>query len=235
MTKHKSVRQHNAPTNVRPGNPAPTVAQEERRHMIEEAAYYRAQQRGFDGGDPVEDWLTAEREINRMLPSPQQQKRELAAYQQLRQSVEKLLGETKETLNADTIRQTLDKAVAQLKQMGEYTADTVDKVASSVEKDMASAAQTIGRKIEAFSGKTADVFQVWRDRGNQFLTNASSALGDWLREASEPLKQRSYRSGEMAASGTLECTTCGERILLDTPAHVPPCPKCRKNEFRRVL
>lgn len=235
MAKEKSPRQRTPSTAIHRGAPTPTVAPEERRHMIEEAAYFRALRRGFDGGDPVDDWLAAEREINRMLPSPQQQKRELAAYRQLRQGVEKLLGETRETLNADTIRQTLDKAVTQLKQMGEYTADTIDKVAASVEKDMASAAQTIGQKIEAFSGKTADVFQVWRDRGNQFLTNASSALGDWLREASEPLKQRRYRAGEMAASGTLECTACGERIVLDTLAHVPPCPKCRKSEFRRVL
>jgi Zinc-ribbon containing domain/Protein of unknown function (DUF2934) len=234
MAKEKSPRRRGASTTASPGTPAPTVAPEERRHMIEEAAYYRAQQRGFDGGDPVEDWLAAEREINRMLPSPQQQKRELAAYQQLRQSVEKILGDTRETLNAETIRQALDKSVAQLKQLGEYTADTIDKVAASVEKDMANAAQAVGQKLEAFSGKTADLFQVWRDRGSQFLTAASTALGDWLREAAEPLKQRTYRAGEMAASGTLECTACGERVVLDTPAHVPPCPKCRKGEFRRV-
>jgi ABC-type transporter Mla subunit MlaD len=35
--------------------------------MIEEAAYFRAQQRGFEGGDPVADWLEAESEIDRML------------------------------------------------------------------------------------------------------------------------------------------------------------------------
>lgn len=234
MPKEKSRPKQTSSTTARSAGPAPTVAPEERRHMIEEAAYYRALQRGFDGGDPLDDWLAAEREINRMLPSPQQQKRELAAYQQLRQGVQKLLGDAKETLDAETIRQALDKAVAQLKQMGEYTADTVDKVAASVEKDMASAAQAVGQKLEAFSGKTADLFQVWRDRGNQFLTNAMSALGNWLREASEPLKQRTYRAGDMAASGTLECAACGERIVLDTPAHVPPCPKCRKSEFRRI-
>lgn len=235
MAKEKSPRQRTASTTAGPGNPTSTAAPEKRRHMIEEAAYYRALKRGFDGGDPVEDWLAAEREINRLLPSPQQQKRELAAYQQLRQAVQEILGEARETLNAETIRQALDKAVAQLKQIGEYTADTVDKVAASVEKDMANAAQAIGQKLETFSGKTADLFQVWRDRGNKFLTTAATALGDWLREAGEPLKHRTYRAGDMAASGTLECTACGERIVLDTLAHVPPCPKCRKNEFRRVL
>jgi hypothetical protein len=234
MAKEKSPRWRTAPTTARAGKTAQTVAPEERRHMIEESAYYRAQQRGFGGGDPVEDWLAAEREINRMLPSPQQQKRELAAYQQLRQAVEKILGDTRETLSAETIRQALDKAVAQLKQLGGYTADTVDKVAASVEKDMANAAQAVGQKLGAFSGKTADLFQVWRDRGSQFLATATTALSDWLREAGEPLRQRTYRAGEMAASGTLECIACGERVVLDTPAHVPPCPKCRKGEFRRV-
>jgi hypothetical protein len=40
-----------------------------RRQMIAEAAYFRAQNRGFRGGNPVEDWLIAEREIDAMLRS----------------------------------------------------------------------------------------------------------------------------------------------------------------------
>jgi hypothetical protein len=34
--------------------------------MISEAAYYRAQGRGFDGGDPLQDWLIAEVKIDGM-------------------------------------------------------------------------------------------------------------------------------------------------------------------------
>ncbi len=40
---------------------------EQLRHMIAEAAYYRAEQRGFVGGNPDEDWLVAEREITARL------------------------------------------------------------------------------------------------------------------------------------------------------------------------
>lgn len=40
---------------------------EQRTHMIAEAAYYRALQRGFTGGSPQEDWLAAEREIDESL------------------------------------------------------------------------------------------------------------------------------------------------------------------------
>lgn len=43
------------------------ISQEERQRMIEEAAYYRAEQRGFSG-DQVQDWLEAESEINSKFP-----------------------------------------------------------------------------------------------------------------------------------------------------------------------
>ncbi len=50
------------------------VSAEERQRMIAEAAYYRALNRGFNGGDPLDDWLAAEREINQGLLVAQQQK-----------------------------------------------------------------------------------------------------------------------------------------------------------------
>ena len=43
------------------------VSEDQRQSMIAEAAYYHAERRGFQGGDPVADWLTAEREIAERL------------------------------------------------------------------------------------------------------------------------------------------------------------------------
>jgi len=40
---------------------------EELWRMVAEAAYFRAEQRGFQGGDPAADWLEAEAEIETML------------------------------------------------------------------------------------------------------------------------------------------------------------------------
>ena len=42
---------------------------EQRHLMIEEAAYFRAEHRGFQGGSPIEDWLAAKADIDRMLGS----------------------------------------------------------------------------------------------------------------------------------------------------------------------
>jgi Protein of unknown function (DUF2934) len=38
----------------------------DRGRMIAEAAYYHAEQRGFSGGDQVQDWLDAEKLIDQM-------------------------------------------------------------------------------------------------------------------------------------------------------------------------
>ena len=43
------------------------VPLEQRRHYIEMAAYYIAERRGFAPGDPLEDWVQAEAEIDRLL------------------------------------------------------------------------------------------------------------------------------------------------------------------------
>jgi len=42
----------------------------QRHRMIEEAAYLRAEQRDFQGGDPIADWLLSEREVDALLSTP---------------------------------------------------------------------------------------------------------------------------------------------------------------------
>jgi Protein of unknown function (DUF2934) len=56
------------------GAPAPagastriTVSEDARRAMIEQAAYLRAERRGFSPGAEVEDWLAAEAEVDALL------------------------------------------------------------------------------------------------------------------------------------------------------------------------
>jgi len=48
-------------------SPGITVSEEARRAMIAQAAYLRAERRGFTAGDEVEDWLAAEAEVDALL------------------------------------------------------------------------------------------------------------------------------------------------------------------------
>ncbi|MGH8202937.1 MAG: DUF2934 domain-containing protein [Steroidobacteraceae bacterium] len=45
----------------------PTVSEDARRAMIAQAAYLRAERRGFAPGGEVEDWAAAEAEIDALL------------------------------------------------------------------------------------------------------------------------------------------------------------------------
>ncbi|VFM98218.1 MAG: Protein of unknown function (DUF2934) [Candidatus Kentron sp. G] len=69
----ESTPRNNLADNGASGKPAwkipanGAITPEERWNMIAVAAYYRAEQRGFVGGSPAEDWIVAEREINSLL------------------------------------------------------------------------------------------------------------------------------------------------------------------------
>jgi len=57
----------NIPTSSEPLTYDAEVTQDQRALMIAEAAYYVAQRRGFELGDPLEDWLIAEAQIDALL------------------------------------------------------------------------------------------------------------------------------------------------------------------------
>lgn len=210
------------------------ISPEERQRMIEEAAYLRAAQRGFQGGDPLADWLAAEAEINRALPRPQQQKAELALYERLRTEVQDRLSEIRTGVNAESVRDAIERAIARVREAGGQTGDTLNRVAESMRKDIASAAERMGPQWETFSERSADVFSVWRDRGSSFLARAAGAVGEWLQQAGRRLERPVYSVGEMAAAGSFQCTRCGEQLELATPGHLPPCAKCRGMTYRRA-
>jgi hypothetical protein len=46
---------------------AAEITQEQREHMIAEAAYYIAERRHFQGGDPSRDWFQAQIEIDNKI------------------------------------------------------------------------------------------------------------------------------------------------------------------------
>jgi Protein of unknown function (DUF2934) len=64
------------------------VSMGQRRQMIAEAAYFLAEKRGFDGGDPAEDWYAAEGAVDARL-------RELEAQHVLGALDEALSGATR--------------------------------------------------------------------------------------------------------------------------------------------
>lgn len=54
------------PARKRVTKQAAVITDEQRRQMIAEAAYYLSEQRGFAGGDPMQDWLEAEASVDQL-------------------------------------------------------------------------------------------------------------------------------------------------------------------------
>jgi len=165
----------------------------------------------------------------------EQREREVAAYARLRAEVQQRLADVRDKINPDTVRQAVAGATDRMKSAGEHTVEVINKAAGALRKDIANAAHAMGPTWEKFSDKSADIFNVWRDRSGLFLAGAAEAVRDWLKETTTRVENQVYETGEMAYSGTFECRACGERVSLKQPAHLPPCPKCMKTEFRRLL
>jgi hypothetical protein len=48
-------------------------------------------------------------------------------------------------------------------------------------------------------------------------------------------KPSTYHTGEITGPGTLICDECGEKLHFHNAGHIPPCPKCQKTRYHRIL
>jgi len=65
--KAKAVAALRQPEGAGNVDPSISAAAYPREHLIAEAAYYRAEKRGFAPDSELSDWLAAEAEVERML------------------------------------------------------------------------------------------------------------------------------------------------------------------------
>lgn len=182
---------------------------------------------------------------------------ELAVYEKLRQRVSKLLGEVHEKINGEAIGHAMDKATAELKELGGHSKEAIGNASKSLKKDIVSTAEHLKPKLDEATEGTKKQFDHWldkggalwhdiareaehiyeysRDKGGAFLVNVTHGLSDWSEKASQKLdKSLLYKTGEITHGGEFVCTSCEGKIHLKHPGRIPPCPKCTKTEFRRT-
>ena len=132
---------------------------EEKRHMIAKEAFLRSEKRGASG-DPVEDWLGAEAEVEEALNADcrPDREQESSAYDRMRREVRRIMEKAEETVNAENISQA-SKRVRQ-------------EIADSIEK--------LGRNWDSFRIRQGDFFAGWKERGSHSLNRTTKAIQDWL-------------------------------------------------------
>lgn len=69
-TKPTTKKVSASATKLKPSTaPAPVLTAEQRTHYVSVAAFYIAERRGFTLGNPADDWLAAEAEVDRLIAS----------------------------------------------------------------------------------------------------------------------------------------------------------------------
>ena len=177
---------------------------------------------------------------------------ELTAYEKLRQRVSKSFGELNEKINRESINQAVEKAIGDLKEMGEHSKESIAKAGETLKKDVASTADQLKPKVDKVTEPAREQFDSWlnkggalwrdianeaeyvmelsRDKGAAFVVNVTRGLREWSEKLETSL---TYKSGEMTHGGEFVCTSCEGKIHLKKPGRIPPCPKCSNSEFRR--
>ncbi len=135
------------------------VNEEQRRQMIAEAAYFRAERRGFDGGDSVADWIEAEAEVDQRLrrmdaagvleyltDGAESATKKLAA---MKRKAATLASGARVHVNRDIdrlgeLRDSLRVKVKELRAQGEHAGDAAVQQAERVWQELADAMRRLG-------------------------------------------------------------------------------------------
>lgn len=170
-TATKSTVSKKAKTRAVIGGGIPPVTPQQRYRMISEAAYFRAEKRGFVGGDTAQDWLEAEAEIDRILkqkPKPgatggvskqafvekfEDQLNEWdAKFDKLQAKVKKAKAEVRADLEKQlaTLSAKRDAANAKMTELRERTDKTWEELKTGTEKTWKEMQQTLDRFVSRF-------------------------------------------------------------------------------------
>jgi len=130
------------------------------------------------------------------------------------------------------IEQAREKAI----ELGELSREEAEKVAGYIERDMEEVAHYMGETGE----QLADWWQFESSLIEDRLLDAFSSVADQTslqlaKLAQQAREASTYHTGEITGPGTLICTKCGEELHFHKAGHIPPCPKCRHTEYKRVL
>jgi predicted RNase H-like nuclease (RuvC/YqgF family) len=139
------------------------VAPEERHRMIAETAYFLAQERGFVAGDPVSDWIEAERKVDRELCALATARmverlehgvaRAAKTLGVLKRRVSTLAASTRSELNADVekldgLKQTLRSKLEEFRERGDQVTEKALAQAEKVWTELSDALQRVTSRTQ---------------------------------------------------------------------------------------
>jgi len=133
------------------------------------------------------------------------------------------------TLTEDVFERALKESQELALKMRDHYGDDIKKVSDFIRRDWY---ETI-RYTRDQTWKNLDLERIQVGIMG-VLSRMAQTAGSQLESFASRMQERlTYKTGEIAGAGTLECKECGQILRYEKPTRIPPCPKCRNTLFRR--
>lgn len=152
----------------------------------------------------------------------------------------KELWHTAEEKAMPTLSENIEKATEKASELGELTKEEAEKLGGYIKRDLEEA----GEYLSDYVAVNGPQLENWIKDELQFaeieFADMFANLADKTRLELDALAERArqvgvWKTGEITNVGILYCQNCGEALHFKKPGHIPPCPKCKGVEFKKVF
>jgi len=119
-----------------------------------------------------------------------------------------------------------------LTELKQWSQEEVDLISRYVKRDLHDAASKMEKENKTFREWLEFDFQQIEEKVLAVFAN----MADQTRQELGHLKEMAneWHTGEVTSIGTLACKNCGKELHFHKAGRIPPCPSCKKTEFKRV-
>lgn len=139
-----------------------------------------------------------------------------------------------------TLSENIERAAEKASELGEATKEEVEKLGTYIQRDLEGA----GEYLSDYAEKNGPQLENWIKDELAFaesqFAEMFATLADKTRLELDALAERArqvgvWHTGEITHVGVLYCKNCHEALHFKKPGHIPPCPKCKETEFKKVF
>lgn len=163
----------------------------------------------------------------------EQKDKHVNAYNRMLENVKSFIDQAEKEYGPK-IQYGIESAKETASELEELTKEEVETIGAYLKRDLVDAGEYLSETgkemsdwlnfdIELIEERFLDTFSVLADQTRlelDKLARQANKVGTW-------------KTGEITGIGTLVCKACGEQLHFHKTGHIPPCPKCKKTEFRR--
>jgi Na+/phosphate symporter len=159
----------------------------------------------------------------------------LNAYHGMQQRLKEFWQNTEEKA-LPPLKENLDAAIEKASELGELSKEEAEKIGGYIQRDLEEAADYLadnGKQLSDWLKNDLEFAEMQFAEMFAFLADKTRLELDALAERAR--QEGVWHTGEITNVGVLYCQKCDEVLHFKKPGHIPPCPKCKGTEFKKVF